>query len=152
MLRWKAHENILTLPGDIKVDMMTVESFSWNVLYFLGFKHGSVCSDMSNSGCTHNILVLAQEWILIQFTVQLQTLLVEDLSDLLHMGTPFFSVPELSDSAHECSLFRVPLTETRWRMYSRIPIQLNLSLGNNWKYSSSELFNLLRCASVMDSP
>ena len=32
---------------------MTFESLSKNVLYFLGFQHSSVCSDMSNLGCTH---------------------------------------------------------------------------------------------------
>ena len=53
---------------------------------------------------------------------QLRTSLADDPSDLPRMGTSLFHVPELTDSAPECSLFRVPLSGTRWRMNSKIPV------------------------------
>ena len=57
---------------DINVDMMTFESLSENVLYFLGFKQGSVCSDMSYSGSTYTKHLWHNSKIKIQFNDYLQ--------------------------------------------------------------------------------
>ena len=57
-----------------------------------------------------------------RWSTQLRTLLVDDPFDLPRMGTLLCRVPELSDLAPECSLFRVPLSGTHWRMNSKIPV------------------------------